>query len=66
MNNTEWIRCPVCANKTRVKVRVDTVMDNFPLYCPKCSKETLIRVKDKTIEVINEPDAIDAEPMTKE
>lgn len=66
MQKTEWIRCPVCTNKTRVKMRDDTVLENFPLYCPKCGKETLIRAKNRIIEVINEPDAIDAEPMTQE
>ena len=32
----EWVRCPVCGNKTRIQIRVDTEMKNFPLYCPKC------------------------------
>ncbi len=30
---TEWIRCPVCGNKTRNKVRADTELKNFPLFC---------------------------------
>lgn len=44
-NNKEWIRCPICTNKTRVKMREDTILVNFPLFCPKCKKETLINVQ---------------------
>ena len=28
-----------CTDKTRLKVRLDTVLENFPLFCPKCKKE---------------------------
>lgn len=41
---TEWIRCPVCGSKTRDKIREDTVLKNYLLYCPKCKQETLIEV----------------------
>lgn len=41
---TLWIRCPICAAKTRTKVYPYTVLVNFPLYCPKCKKEILINV----------------------
>lgn len=51
-----WIHCPICKNKTRIKVRKDTVITNFPLYCPKCREETLITVSQLNINVI-EPDA---------
>lgn len=53
----EWILCPVCGSKTRVKIRDDTVIENFPLFCPKCKQETLINVKQLNISVIKEPDA---------
>jgi hypothetical protein len=53
----EWIFCPVCGNKTRVKIRDDTVLENFPLFCPKCKQETLIHVKQLNMSVIKEPDA---------
>ena len=36
MEKTEFIRCPICGNKTRDKVREDTILKNFPLFCPKC------------------------------
>ncbi|MBS5388929.1 cysteine-rich KTR domain-containing protein [Gallibacter sp. Marseille-QA0791] len=53
----EWILCPVCGNKTRLKIRPDTILRNFPLYCPKCRQETLINVCKLNISVIKEPDA---------
>lgn len=55
--NIEWLLCPVCRNKTRIKLRLDTVLENFPLYCPKCKQETLITVRQFHTTVIKEPDA---------
>lgn len=52
MDNAEWIRCPVCGNKTRLQIRADTELINFPLYCPKCRQESLIDVKDLQVTVI--------------
>ncbi len=63
MNNLYWIHCPVCRNKTRDRIREDTVLKNYPLYCPKCKQETLIKVKNLQITTITEPDTLDAEPM---
>ncbi len=57
MKSSEWIICPACGNKTRDKIRKDSVLINYPLYCPKCKKEILINAKDLRISVINEPDA---------
>ena len=62
--NDEWLLCPICGNKTRVKIRDDTVLENFQLFCPKCKQETIINVKRRNISVIKEPDAKDAEPIT--
>lgn len=42
-----WVRCPVCGNKTRTKVRGDTVLENFPLFCPKCHHETVVNWEKK-------------------
>lgn len=53
----DWIYCPICGHKTRDKLRADTVLKNFPLYCPKCKKETLIEAENFQIAVIKEPDA---------
>ena len=57
MNMMEWVICPICNNKTRIKIRKDTQLKNFPLYCPKCKKESLICVNNFKIEIIKEPDA---------
>ena len=63
MDKTQWILCPVCGSKTRNKVREDTVLKNYPLYCPKCRQERLIEVRNLQTIVITEPDTLDAEPM---
>lgn len=47
MGQMIWLLCPVCGNKTRLKVRPDTELVNFPLYCPKCKQETLVNVKKR-------------------
>ena len=57
MDKENWILCPVCGNKTRLKIRKDTELKNFPLYCPKCKQETLISVKQLKITIHKEPDA---------
>ena len=53
----EWILCPFCGSKTRLKIRYDTVLENFSLYCPKCKHETLIMVRKLNLSIIQEPDA---------
>lgn len=45
MKKTEFIRCPICGNKTRDKIREDTILKNFPLFCPKCKSECLIDIR---------------------
>lgn len=52
MFETEWIRCPVCGNKTRLQIREDTELENFPLYCPKCEQESLIEAKNLQVSVV--------------
>ena len=39
-----WVHCPVCSGKTRIKIREETVLLNFPLFCPKCKQETLVDI----------------------
>ena len=53
-NSRKWIRCPACGNKTRIKVRCDTVLYRFPLFCPKCRQENLINVEQLQITVVKE------------
>ena len=53
MNEDEkWVLCPLCGNKTRVKLRKDTLLYHFQLFCPKCKKESLIDAKNYMIRVI--------------
>lgn len=52
-NKYKWILCPICRNKTRIKIRQDTILRNFPLFCPKCRQESLIDVKHTNIKVID-------------
>lgn len=52
--NMAWILCPVCGNKTRNKMREDTVMVNYPLYCPKCRQESLIDVRNLRVTIHKE------------
>ncbi len=53
----KWILCPICGSKTRNKIRTDTELKNFPLFCPKCKKESLIEVRELKIKIISEPTA---------
>lgn len=57
MISQQWVMCPVYDNKTRIKIRKDTELINFPLYCPKCRKESLINVKNQKVSIVKEPDA---------
>ena len=57
MKQEKWLLCPVCGNKTRLKLREDTVLEKFPLFCPKCKQETLVNVRQMNMSVIREPDA---------
>lgn len=63
MKKEKWILCPICGGKTRTKIREDTELKKYPLFCPKCKQETLIDVRNLQIIIIKEPDALDAEPM---
>ena len=39
-------------HQARIKLRKDTVINNFLLFCPKCRQERLINVREFQIEVI--------------
>ena len=52
-----WIMCPCCKGKTRIKIREDTELYKFPLFCPKCKREQIINVQRLKVTVITEPDA---------
>ena len=57
MKFLEWGLCPGCGSKTRDRIREDTILRNYPLYCPKCKQQTLIEVQNLQVTVIKEPDA---------
>ena len=40
-DRTEWVGCPVCGNKTHNRIRKDTELKNYPLFCPKCKQEKI-------------------------
>ena len=54
MMKNKWILCPVCGNKTRLRIRADTQLKNFSLYCPKGKQESLINAKNLQVLVIKE------------
>ena len=43
---------PISNNKNRIKMRPDTVLENFPLHCPKCKQGAIINTKEYTTSVI--------------
>lgn len=53
---SHWVHCPTCGGRTRVKVREDTILVHFPLFCPKCKTETKINVAKLKMIKSNEPD----------
>ena len=49
-----WLPCPICHEKTDVKIHQDTTLLYVPLQCPHCKQETLIHVVQlKMVEVKN-------------
>lgn len=57
IEKAEWLLCPCCKGKTRIKIRKDTILLNFPLFCPKCKHEYVVTVKQFHIINLIEPDA---------
>ena len=47
----KWVLYPISNNKNRIKMRPDTVLENFTLYCPKCKQETTINVTGQNVVV---------------
>lgn len=46
----QWILCPKCGAKTRLRLLQRTVLRDFPLFCPKCKCETIIDANNFIIE----------------
>lgn len=55
-NNTIWLLCPICHNKTRIKIKENTILKNFSLFCPKCKQESLINAEHLNVSVIDKSD----------
>lgn len=55
MQEAKWITCPVCGGKTRTRIREDTELRNFPLFCPKCKQEMIINVRQQNMSVVTLP-----------
>ena len=51
---SQWVLCPLCKGKTRLKLLPDTRLMNYPLFCPKCKKEVIINAEHLHIFVVAE------------
>ena len=56
MEETKWIKCPECGEKTRVKIKKTTTMKDFLLFCHHCKKEFTVDVEDFVVKVIKKND----------
>lgn len=52
-----FIRCPACGEKTRTKIRDDSILIRHLLYCPKCKAEFLVNIRNNSITVLKRLDA---------
>lgn len=53
MVREKWIYCPICNNKTRIKIRKETTAENLPVFCPKCKIQSILDIEtDFKIKVI--------------
>lgn len=62
MAKSNWVLCPICGNKTRLKIRKDTIIMNLPLFCPKCKNEVLVSIDHLKMTQLENARRIDAEP----
>lgn len=46
-----WVYCPICNNKTRTKIRPDTVAKRFPVFCPVCKNESIMNIENGKAEL---------------
>lgn len=46
-----WVYCPICSNKTRTKIRLDTEARNLPVFCPKCKNISIMDVNDFEVQL---------------
>ena len=55
VDESGWIHCPECSCRTRTRIRPETVVRNFPVWCPQCRKEFLVDVEKQIIKLSVEP-----------
>lgn len=53
-----WIHCPRCKCRTRTKIKKETMVKNFPVFCAQCKQEYMIDVKEMNIKLSVEPDVM--------
>lgn len=53
-----WVHCPKCRCRTRTKIREETVVKNFPVFCPKCRNECLVDIIKMNIKLSIEPEKV--------
>ena len=63
MQQTEWVYCPVCGNKTRDRIREDTVLINYASLLPEVQTRELDPGETTTYRCHQRARRIDAEPM---
>lgn len=49
----QWMYCPHCSAKTRVRLLKDTELKCLPLFSPKCKHEILIIAKHFIVSPVN-------------
>lgn len=49
----KWVICPICKGKTRIMLREDTKLRNFPLFCPKCKRECIVNADRWKVDIVN-------------
>ena len=45
MVKDSWVYCPICNNKTRTKIRPDTLAKNLPVNCPVCKNTYIMNIE---------------------
>lgn len=52
VDNSDFVKCPICKKNTRTKTLIVTVVKNFPLYCPKCNNTSLVDIVENKLIVL--------------
>ena len=63
MQQTEWVYCPVCGNKTRDRIREDTGFNQLSSLLPEVQTKELDSGETATHRCHQRARRIDAEPM---